>query len=132
MKPPYCLHPKHYESIRAAPMDKRYRYFVARLAESGRAWTLGSDEGWVQYADDDGTHYLALWPHPAFAEDCREGWLDVRVEPVSYRYLTSKVLPHLARAGERVAVFPTPSHSGALVLPHDLAEDLRVERERMY
>lgn len=108
------------EALLALPGPERYEHFVKTVADWELAWGLYS-EGWALAADDDGRPAFPLWPAEEFARACAGGeWEDYSPEEIALEDLVNELLPKLERDSVLVAVFPTPSDRGVVVVPQAL------------
>lgn len=112
--------------LQSAP-DKRYRYFVNKVADKGAAYTLRDGAGWLLYGDQEHRELVPLWPHAAFAERSRSSPA-VWVEQVPLSELVEFWLPGMANDGRWAAVFPIGEGDVAVARDaRDLARDLAAE-----
>jgi hypothetical protein len=119
-------------SVQQLPAPKRYDYFVKRVADWERAWTLKGDSGWLTATDEAGVVHLPLWAHPLFAEMCATGeWSKATVVPVDLRDLIDRLLPQLDQDQQLVSVMPVSEGTGVSVDPKRLQEDLLAELEKI-
>jgi hypothetical protein len=122
------MHDREYETVLALPGERRYDYFLKRIADWQEVWSLRDEEGWALVAGDDGQELVPVWPHPRFAAGCATGaWEGYRPAVISLDHWQSRWLPGMARDGRAVAVFPTPEGKGVRVTPERLREDLDEE-----
>jgi hypothetical protein len=64
------LRDEEFGAVTALEAGERYNHFVKRVAGSEWVWALADGDGLVAKADDEGCKYLAVWPHPRYAEAC--------------------------------------------------------------
>lgn len=107
------------------PPQDRAATFFQLAADWEEAWGLKDSEGWVVGKQTDA---LPLWPHSAFAQACAKGpWEGATPEALALDDLLDELLPLLEEEGLRVAVFPAPEDSGALMAPGEVSERLESE-----
>jgi hypothetical protein len=124
----WSLKEEEFRAVSALPAGERYNHFVKRVADWESVWLLGDDDGPVALADDEGRDYLAVWPHPRYAEACAcDAWSGLGPRPIEVHEWVTEWLPRLAEEGSMTVVFPTPSHQGFVVPPSGMADDLRAE-----
>src|SRR5919198_4583453 len=128
---PWNLTDKEYESVSALGDDKRYDYFISRVADTEKVWGLQAGDGnWAYATDEDGTEVIPVWPHERYAEAAADGpWADDSPSPIALDAWLERWLPGLERDGREIAVFPTGDGAGVRVTPqrlrHDLEEGLK-------
>lgn len=122
---PYLLNAQQQQSVSGLSAEKRYRYFVGRVADCGELWGLRDDGGWVMSGDGTGVQYFPVWPHPKFAETCaRDEWNGNQPSRIELAAWMDRWLPGMAHDGKRVQVFPVVGCKGWLADPVGLKEDL--------
>ena len=112
-----------------APDDKQYAYFLGKAADWKEVWGLkkGDEFGTIRDNETD-KPVFAVWPHPGFAEEDREGgWEGHKPEPIPiHRFLDH--LRVLEDEERDVAILHQPSgdylHVGAGQLAADLMDAL--------
>ena len=66
---------KEFENVLRLRPEKRYEYFIKKVADWQEIWSLWKD-GWVLMGDANHTEIVPVWPHPMFAEAFAVGeWL---------------------------------------------------------
>jgi hypothetical protein len=123
------MNEEEFRAVTALAPGERYNHFVKRVAEWERVWVLASDTGGlVQNEDDEGRGYLAVWPHPRYAEACAtDEWAATEPAEIGIDEWTIEVLPSLAAEGTMLVVFPTPDQQGFVVPPEGMKEDIESE-----
>ena len=117
-------------SLIGASSEKRYEYWIKRVADLEEVWSLGDDSGWVLAADDDSTVGVPVWSHPEYAQACAEGeWAGNQPKAISLDDWLEKWLPGIARDNRMGSVFPIPDGKGVFVPPERVKEDLDEELE---
>jgi hypothetical protein len=113
--------------LKMAP-EKRYGYFVKRVADWQTAWALWKD-GWILLGTPNGEEHFPLWPAKEFAEACAGplGFDGAVAEPIDLDRLRGELMNKLTKRGVGVAVFPDFAGSAASVDPVALDRDLEVE-----
>jgi hypothetical protein len=103
----YKINAQHFANVSKLQAPERYDYFVKKVADWERGWTLQDERGWVAGADDEGVIHVPLWSHPLFAEMCMKGeWSKAKVVVLELDDLLDNVLPQLGRDKQRVSVMP--------------------------
>ena len=124
------MNDEEFRAVSALPPGERYNHFVKRVADWEWVWALeqADGKGLVQAVDDDGVSYLAVWPHPRYAEACAVG--DSRgtaPAAIEVHDWAVEILPRLADEGTRLVVFETPGQQGFIVPPEGMKEDIESE-----
>jgi hypothetical protein len=120
------LQAKEIEAVIASDAKRRYEYFIHRVSETRKLWTLYSD-GWACFTED-GKTYLPFWPHSAYARRFQQGeWSGYEAREIEIHEFLERWVPGLTRDQIEAAVFPVPA-GGAVLVPIDaVAADLREE-----
>jgi hypothetical protein len=124
------MNDEEFRAVSALSPGERYNHFVKRVADWEWVWALeqAGGGGLVQALDDDGVSYLAVWPHPRYAEACAEGdWAGTVPAAIEVHDWVVAILPRMAEEGMRLVVFETPDEKGFIVLPEGMKEDLEEE-----
>ena len=122
------MHDKEYDSVLSLPGERRYAYFIKRLAGEELLWSLAGEAGWVLAGDNEGREVVPVWPHARFAAACATGeWADTEPRSIELTNWLEKWIPGMLRDRRFVAVFPTPSDKGVVITPTRLREDLAEE-----
>jgi Protein of unknown function (DUF2750) len=124
----WAMRDKEFESVLALPGDRRYAYFIKRVADWELVYSLAADDGWALAGDDGGHELLPIWPHERFAAACTMGnWAGYQPRSIEASDWMELWLPGLVRDHRLVAVFPTPASHGVVVRPDRLKDDLQAE-----
>jgi hypothetical protein len=127
----YEINAHHFGNVSKLPAPKRYDYFIKRVADWGKGWTLEDQRGWVAGVDDEGVIHVPLWSHPLFAEMCiKDEWSKAKVVALDLDDLLDNVLPQLERDKQRVSVMPVADRAGVSVDPKRLRDDLLSELDK--
>ena len=124
------MNDEEFRAVSALPAGERYNHFVKQVADWEWIWVLEQEDGsgLVQSLDDEGVSYVAVWPHPRYAEACadadRSGTVPAGFEVHEW---VLEILPQLAAEGTRLAVFPTREHKGFIVPAEGMREDIESE-----
>ena len=122
---------KEVELLTTAVSDKRYEYFIHKVADQEQVWSLRDAEGWRVVADSLDRECVPLWPHKAYAElYATDVFAGSHPEPIPLDTFMTKWLPGMAQDGRFAAVFPTPSNKGVVVAPMELHLHLAAQMEK--
>lgn len=129
----YDVPDKEFESLNRLTSEERYTHFIKRIAEHELVWTLGNDDGFVTFSDDDGIKHYAFWPHERYAQEFAVGeWGDCVANKIGVYDWLEKWLCGMSRDGFGCVIFPTLSDDGVSVESSDLhfvGDDLKKELE---
>lgn len=116
------------ENVLSLSGEDRYNYFIKRVADWGKIWSLRNDDGWVSGKDEEGNEFFPVWPHPQFALLCAtENWSDCKAEAIDLSVWLQRWIPGLNSDRRKIAVFPKPSNKGIIVSTNQLKGDLDAE-----
>ena len=111
----------------AADGKRRYEYFIHRVADTQRVWSLHAD-GWAALGDDEGKKLFPLWPHEKYAERFKkEGFEAYEPRAIDLDLFVEEWLPKMKEAGVSPAVFPVATGASVVVSCDDLQANLRHE-----
>jgi len=128
----YRFGPSEVDAVLRARPEKRYAYFVKRVADWEEVWGLRNADGWVMSATDAGQQVAPFWPFRPFAERAAVGsWSNTWPERIALHAFLDRWLPGLAGDGRRVCVLPDEHGQGATVAPAMLKADIEEEREKI-
>jgi hypothetical protein len=123
------LREKEISAVSALGAAERYEYFVKKVADEQRLWSLWKD-GWVLATDDAGREVVPVWPHQDYASLCANGeWSGHVAKEIDLDAWMDRWLPGIGRDNRLVAIFPTPDDKGAVVDSQRLSADLEEELE---
>ena len=106
----------------------RYSYFVKKVADQERLWSLRKQQakgGWVLFGDNHGREIVPVWPHKNYATACAK--IEFSPEPIGLSTWLDKWLPGIKSDNRLIAVFPNLTEQGVVVTAERLGEDLRAE-----
>lgn len=119
---------KEIQSVLALDGDKRYDYFVKKVADQEQVWSLRHDQGWVLASGDAGRVLIPVWPAEKFALACATGtWEGHAAQAIDLDAWLERWTPGMEKDARLVAVFPSPQDKGIAVEPRQLESDLREE-----
>ena len=66
-------------------MNKKYEYFIKRVVDSEKVWSLKDKDGWVTLGIED-KYYFPIWPKKEFADICiGDEWSECYAECISLK-----------------------------------------------
>jgi hypothetical protein len=121
-----------YEGVLKAGASKQYGYLVSRCADWGEVWGLAVDgTDWAMVDDGDGVRF-AVWPHPRYAEACRQrDWSERQPTPIDVETFVDDLIPRLIQDDVGIAAFPLPDGRFTPVSPRRLRSDLEAQLDQI-
>jgi hypothetical protein len=117
-------------AVLALDASARYAHFIKQVADSEVVWGLQDSEGWISLVDDAGAELLPVWPHERYAQlFSTDRYPTAMALPIPLDEWLDNWLSNLEEDGCQVAVFPTPSGTGAAVDAARMRTDLEAELE---
>lgn len=118
---------KEIEALISSSGEKRYTYFVKRVADSENVWGL-YDDGWALASTDDGILVFPVWSAKEYATLCKKGeWTNYEPKSFSLEEFLTELLPNLKTDGMVPGVFYTPDSNGVTLSAEQLLEDIKNE-----
>ena len=115
------------ESVLHLDGAERYTYFVKKVADQEKLWSLWND-GWVLASDDRGRELIPVWPHQKYAALCAEDlWGGSVPKIIELEAWMGRWIAGAKRDARLIAVFPTREDRGVEVEPERLSADLELE-----
>ena len=111
---------------------ERYSYFIKKVADSEKLWSLKNKDGWVLASDSDGKQVVPVWSHIEYAKLCmNDEWRDCSPEVINLREWMDRWIPGMIKDKKKVGVFPTIVSKGVVVDPERLHNDLNDELSKI-
>lgn len=121
---------KEIDTIINLPANKRYEYFVKKVADFEEVWGLYNN-GWATAEDDQGNIVIPFWPNKEFADLCVvENWVGYTAKSIRIGDFIEKWLPGMQRDNRLAAIFYTIKDSGVVVDLKKLKIDLQMELDK--
>ena len=122
----YEVHGKELAAVMSLPAEQRYEYFLRRVADWEKLWSLGDEDGWALATGPNDQVLVPVWPASAFASACASGeWRHFRPKSILVEDWLSKWIPGIVSDDRSVAIFPTIDNVGMIVNPYKVADDIR-------
>ena len=81
--------------------------------------------------DGDGVRF-AVWPHPRYAEACRQrDWSERQPTPIDIETFVDDLIPRLIQDDVGIAAFPLPDGRFTPVSPRRLRSDLEAQLDQI-
>ncbi|PQO28750.1 DUF2750 domain-containing protein [Blastopirellula marina] len=116
------------QAVTKLEATRRYRYFLAKVADWQEVWSLHGENGWSLLGSDDDARLFPVWPAKAYAESyLEEGEAEGHPQEIDCEAWRMTWLPGLSQDRIALAIFPIYHGSGvnAVVVEADrFAQDL--------
>jgi hypothetical protein len=125
------INKKEMDSVVILDANKRYQYFIKKVADSGLIWALYKD-GWALAGDHDGQELLPFWPAKEYADLCAKGiWEGYEAEALDVHDFLDEYLDELKADNIFPTIFYTAKDKGIVPELEKLKKDLRCELSRI-
>lgn len=122
------IHEQEFHSVLQLGATQRYTYFLKKVADWEKLWSLHDEDSWALSRDPLGKQAVPVWPHPDFALASATGlWDDYIPKPIDIELWIQKWIPGIQRDNRNVAVFPTLDDKGVVISAEQLLQDLKLE-----
>jgi hypothetical protein len=121
---PININEKEIQQVVSLPGEKRYKYFLNKVADTGLVWGLYNN-GWALAEDNLGRKVLPLWPASEYAKMCANAfWEGYKPEPVDVYDFLNSYINELRQEGILIAVFYTNNDKGIIPSYEKLEKDI--------
>lgn len=125
----YTLSEKQFENMLQLDCQKRYDYFLNKVADWGELWILiNAEQQFLKlYSVEDDLEYVPVWPHEKFAMH----YAETSDEPLQAKMLDLETfferwIPGLKRDGLSIDIFPVQDDNVMIVTPVEFQNDLEL------
>lgn len=119
------MNDQEFAAVLGLPPERRYEYFIKRVADWRQIWGLRGTGGWAIAGAQDEQIVFPVWPHPRFAQACVAAhWSGTTPHSISLVEWYNEWVEDMEADSWVVGVFPDPDLKGVVVNPRKLAEDL--------
>ena len=120
------------ESVVNLAGSERYSYFIKRVADSQKVWSLRNKDGWVLASDVGGNEVVPVWSHIEYAKLCVNGeWQNCVPEFINLQNWLDRWIPGMIKDKRKVGVFPTLVCKGVVINREKLFTDLNEELSKI-
>lgn len=124
----YEMSEQEFKAISSLEAGKRYDHLIGRVTDWEWIWVLEGDAGPVSQADEEGSRYVAIWPHRRYAEaSAIDEWAGAQPRAIEIHEWVAEWLPRFADEGLMLSAFPTPEGQGYIVPPLGMKTDIEEE-----
>jgi hypothetical protein len=127
----WAMSDQEFQAVIKISKEKRYSYFIKRIADWRHLWGLCSEENrWcVAGCSSPEKIVFPVWPHPRYAQAMATGnWSGAYPEPIPLSEWIAEAMPDWEQQGWLAGVFLVRHDDGSLdgvvVHPRKLAEDI--------
>lgn len=112
--------------------ERRYRKFIADVANSEEVWILENQSGVLTLGGDGYDTVIPLWSEQDLGEVFKETnkILDVEASTISIYDLIDEWIVDAIEEGQAFAVLPLPNLKAPVIKPEKLKEDLEDELDK--
>lgn len=122
------MNTKEFDAVIKLPAQKRYEYFIKKVADYEELWGL-YDNGWAITEDDQGNKMIPFWPKKEYADFCaKDEWKGYDSESIDLYEFINDWLPNMKLEKIKPSIFL--NDKGSIVLEiENLINDLEYELE---
>ncbi len=127
----YNLNHKEFENVISLTPEKRYIYFIKKVADWEFMYTLVNEDG--EYAISIVNNHLLIpfWSFPEYAEYCKiNKWENYIIKKISLEYFENKLMDLIIKEKYLVNVFPVLEKTGFIVTLEEFTRDLSEELDK--
>lgn len=123
---------KEIENVSKLEPQKRYQYFIKKIADFEELWTITDNEGYYVINEIDGKLMFSLWPQEEYVKHFLKSadWSDCEICSISLEELESDIYKFIEKENFLVNVFPVNGKSGFVVNLEELKRDLALELDK--
>lgn len=124
---------KEIEAVSQLEAFKRYEYFIKRVADSEKIYTLIDDNGDLAVADVDDSTVISFWSASEFAENnAVDEWSSFSVKEISLEEFEEEIIDVIEKNNWLINVFSAKDKSGFVVDINEFAKDLSIELQKYH
>ena len=122
---------KEIEAVSQLEAFQRYEYFIKRVADSERMYTLVDDNGNLAIADVESSAVLSVWSASEFAENnAVDEWGGFSVKEITVEEFEEDIIDMIEENNWLINVFSIKGKSGFVVDINEFAKDLSAEMQK--
>ncbi len=122
------MHSKEIENILKLEPQKRYEYFIRKIADFEELWTIVDENEDYAISSVDGKTLISFWSAEEFISSNLDGeFSDCKPIKLSLNDLADNVLDYIGEHGHLINVFPINGRSGFIVDLEEFSRDLSEE-----
>lgn len=124
---------KEIEAVSQLEAFQRYEYFIKRVADSDKMYTLVDDYGNLAIADVENSAVLSVWSAFEFAENnAVDEWGSSSVKEITIEEFEEDIIDIIEKNNWLINVFSIKGKSGFIVDINEFAKDLSAEMQKYH
>nr|WP_320037125.1 DUF2750 domain-containing protein [uncultured Bacteroides sp.] len=124
---------KEIEAVSQLEAFQRYEYFIKRVADSEKMYTLVDENGTFAIADVENSAVLSVWSASKFAEEnVVDEWRSFSVKEITLEEFEEEIIDMIEKNNWLMNVFSIKGKSGFIVDINEFAKDLSVEMQKYH
>lgn len=125
------MNSKQIENILKLEPQKRYEYFIRKVADFEELWTIVNEDGDYALSSVYDKTLVSFWSAEEFIEsNLEEDWSNCKALKLSLDDLTDVVLPYIADNDYLINIFPINGRSGFIVDLEEFSRDFTEELKK--
>lgn len=122
---------KEVDSVSALEPFKRYQYFVKRVSDSEKMYSLQSQEANWAISEVEGHKLFPLWSAKEFAELCLiDGWEGYTIKEISLDDFEDEIISIIEAENYLLNVFSVGPKTGFVITLDEFIRDLSEEMKK--
>lgn len=95
---------KEIENVLKLNNEKKYEYFIKKIADYEEVWALKDDDGWATLGDEDNV-FFPVWAKKDYSNLCvKEEWIGYTSQKISIQEFVENWIPGLKRDNIRITI----------------------------
>ena len=124
---------KELESVSKLEPQKRYEYFMKKITDAEKLWTLKNEEGDIALASIEDKILISFWSDEDDAKLCKiNEWQNYKYYSFNIEELENYFFKLVEEKGYLINIFPVNDKSGFVVNLKEFKRDLYNELENYY
>ena len=124
---------KELESVSKLEPQKRYEYFMKKITDAEKLWTLKNEEGDIALASIEDKILISFWSDEDYAKLCKiNEWQNYKYYSFNIEELENYFFKLVEEKGYLINIFPVNDKSGFVVNLKEFKRDLYNELENYY
>lgn len=124
---------KEIEAVSQLEAFQRYEYFIKRVADSEKMYTLVDENGTFAIADIENSAVLSVWSASEFAEEnVVDEWRSFSVKEITLEEFEEEIIDMIEKNNWLMNVFSIKGKSGFIVDINEFAKDLSIEMQKYH
>lgn len=122
------IHSKELETVVLLPPIKRYQYFLKKVADGEKMYTLESVDGNLAISEIEGKTMMPFWPKVEFVDSCRVNeWASFVTKEITLDIFQDEIIELMIDNDYLANIFPVKDFTGFVVTLNEFSRDLGEE-----